>query len=73
MLTSLTTAVGFFVLVISGSQVLKVFGIFAGIGILLLYLLTITLIPVVYQMLPPPSSRQPRLATHDGLSRFPSP
>ena len=69
-LTSLTTAIGFAVLLFSGSENLKTFGAFAATGILLLYAFSIVLIPVAYLHLKPPSERQARLATHDFFAAF---
>ncbi|MEZ4697165.1 MAG: MMPL family transporter [Rhodothermales bacterium] len=69
-LTSLTTAVGFFVLVLSGSDLLSGFGIFASIGIAILYILSVTLIPLACVWLKPPSQERLRLATHAALTDF---
>lgn len=77
LLACLTTAVGFGVLVLSGSRLLAVFGTFAAIGILLLYVFAITLIPLAFLRIRPPSRQRASLVTHDrfadafaGLARF---
>lgn len=67
-LTCLTTAVGFFVLNLSGSDLLEVFGSFAAVGIMLLYGLSITLLPLAYVRMKPPSHRVAALATHDAFA-----
>lgn len=69
-LTSLTTAIGFYVLVLSGSDLLSGFGTFASIGIVILYMLSVTLIPLACVWLKPPSKERLRLATHERLSHF---
>ncbi len=69
-LTSLTTAIGFLVLVISGSSLLAVFGVFAAVGIVILYALSVTLIPLAFLRLQPPDTDKLRLATNKKLSRF---
>jgi predicted RND superfamily exporter protein len=54
LLTNVTTAVGFVVFSFSGSALLDQFGIVAGLNILLIYIVSLILIPVVYSYLPPP-------------------
>lgn len=67
-LACLTTAIGFFVLNFSGSALLAVFGTFATLGIAFIYVLSITLIPLAYDRMRPPSERAATLATHDVFS-----
>lgn len=69
-LACLTTAVGFFVLNLSGSRHLEVFGTFASIGILFLYILSITLIPIAYSRMKPPTERTTSVVRHRLLSSF---
>lgn len=76
-LACLTTAIGFLVLVLSGSHLLAVFGEFAAAGILILYGLSITLIPLAFAASRPPSTRGGSLAgsarlakLFDGLAAF---
>lgn len=70
LLTSLTTAIGFAVLVFSGSHLLVAFGLFAAAGVMILYGLAMTLIPLSYLRLPPPSEAANALATHDRFADF---
>lgn len=63
-LTSFTTAVGFGSLVISRTELLKRFGVTAAIGVLVSYVVTITLIPVLLSIAKRPKSDQP--GTRDG-------
>lgn len=75
-LTSLTTAIGFLVLILSGSQLLSVFGQYAALGIMLLYVLSITIIPLSFSILKPPahgaslSTRAGMTSFFDGIGRF---
>ena len=63
-LTSFTTAVGFGSLLISRTELLKRFGVTAAIGVLVSYVVTITLIPVLLSIAKPPKGDQP--GTRDG-------
>lgn len=69
-LTCLTTAIGFAVLTLSGNRLLIGFGVFASVGIMILYLLSITLIPIAYVRLRDPRENVMSLATHDRFARF---
>lgn len=69
-LTSVTTAIGFLVLILSGSSLLAVFGSFAAIGIVFLYILSVTLIPLAFLHLKPPDTEKLRFATHERFSTF---
>ena len=69
-LACLTTAVGFYVLNLSGSRHLEVFGTFASVGIMFLYVLSITLIPIAYKWMRPPSASTASKETHGWLAAF---
>ncbi|NBC17610.1 MAG: MMPL family transporter, partial [Bacteroidetes bacterium] len=69
-LACLTTAIGFGVLLLSGSKLLAVFGEFAAVGILILYGLSITLIPLAFVSTSPPRGRGPSLAASPRLTRL---
>lgn len=69
-LTCLTTAIGFGVLVLSGSRLLAEFGLAAALGILLLFFLAITLTPIVFRSYHTAPSRAAPWATHDRLARL---
>jgi hypothetical protein len=56
-LSTVTTAVGFFVLPATGIPMLSDFGIVVGVGVLLAYLVTLTLLPAVISLLPAPRLR----------------
>ena len=63
-LTSLTTVVGFGSLAVSNIAAIREFGIFAAIGIIGAYVLSITIIPVILSVLP-----LPRAQVHKGSSQ----
>src|SRR5690606_63093 len=76
-LASLTTAIGFLVLEFSGSSLLSAFGSFAAAGVAILYVLSVTLIPIALIHLAPPDTERLRIATDhrlvsmlDALSSF---
>ena len=56
-LTNLTTASGFATFIITQSPILVEFGILSSINIILLYFLSILLIPIIFSFLDPPSER----------------
>lgn len=56
-LTNLTTAVGFATFILSPTSILKEFGIIASINIMIEFLLSITLIPIILSFLPVPRER----------------
>jgi predicted RND superfamily exporter protein len=53
-LTSFITALGFFTLVTANISPIREFGIYTGIGVLIAYFLSITLMPSILMLLPPP-------------------
>ncbi len=57
LITSITTAVGFSVLVFTDIAILKEYGFFVALGVMLAYLLTITLMPSLLAILPRPSDK----------------
>lgn len=69
-LACLTTAIGFGVLILSGSHLLLVFGEFAAAGIMILYGLSITLIPLSFAAFKPPEARGASFATNQRLASF---
>jgi len=56
-LTNLTTATGFAAFIVTGNKILVEFGIVASIGIMIIFILSIILIPSFYSYLPPPEDR----------------
>lgn len=56
-LTNLTTASGFATFMIVKSDILRQFGIIASLNILALFVLSLLLIPIIFSLIGPPSSR----------------
>ncbi|MBL4658051.1 MAG: MMPL family transporter [Flavobacteriales bacterium] len=56
-MTNTTTAIGFATFILTKSQVLIEFGIIASMNIMLVFVLSILLIPIVFSYLPPPKKR----------------
>ncbi|MCP4521169.1 MAG: MMPL family transporter [Cytophagales bacterium] len=58
LITNMTTAIGFLVLISANITVLKEFGLIAGINVLSTFVISMILIPGVFTYLPPPSPNQ---------------
>lgn len=58
LITNCTTAIGFFVLISANINVLKEFGMVAGINVFTTFLISIILIPSVFTYLPAPTKRE---------------
>lgn len=56
--TNLTTGIGFGVFVLTGSTVLKEFGLTAFLSVMSVFLIAIVLIPLIFSFLPDPTIRQ---------------
>ena len=56
--TNLTTGIGFGVFVLTGSEVLKEFGLTAFLSVMSVFAISIVLIPLIFSYLPQPSLRQ---------------
>ncbi len=67
---NLTAAIGFAVFSLTQSQILKEFGVVAGINIFALFFISLLLIPPVLSFLPPPKSRQQKYLQNPGLNRW---
>lgn len=67
---NLAAAIGFAVFAITQSQILKEFGIVAGINIMLLFFISLVFIPAVLSFLPPPKSRHTRYLDNPRLNRW---
>lgn len=57
LMTNTTTALGFFAFVLTDSVILKEFGFVAAVNILVVFLLSIILIPIAYSFMAPPRAR----------------
>ncbi len=55
LLTNATTAAGFATFILVQSQVMREFGIVAAVSIMLMFVLSLTLIPIVFSLIAPPT------------------
>ena len=67
---NLAAAIGFAVFALTQSQILKEFGVVAGINILALFFISLVFIPVVLSYLPAPKSRHTKYLTNPRLNRW---
>ncbi len=58
LITNVTTAIGFLVLLFTNISILEEFGLVAGLNILATFTVSIIVIPSVFSYLPPPNDRQ---------------
>ncbi len=69
-LANVTTAIGFAVFCYTRSEMLFQFGIVTSLGVMATYLLSLTLIPIIFSLLPPPHTRQLHHLEHKYLTGF---
>jgi uncharacterized protein len=67
---NLAAAIGFAVFALTQSQILKEFGVVAGINIMLLFFISLIFIPAVLSFLPPPKSRHTKYLDNAKLNRW---
>lgn len=67
---NITAGIGFAVFALTRSQVLKEFGAVAGINIMLLFLISLILIPAVLSFLPKPKNRHTKYLVNPRLNRL---
>jgi uncharacterized protein len=67
---NLAAAIGFAVFALTQSQILKEFGIVAGINIMLLFFISLIFIPIVLSYLPAPKSRHTKYLHNPKLNRW---
>ncbi|HEY6062312.1 MAG TPA: MMPL family transporter, partial [Chitinophagaceae bacterium] len=67
---NLAAAIGFAVFALTQSQILKEFGIVAGINIIALFFISLIFIPSILSFLPPPKSRHTKYLQNPGLNRM---
>jgi predicted RND superfamily exporter protein len=67
---NLAAAIGFAVFALTRSEVLREFGVVAGINIMLLFFISLVLIPVVLSYLPNPKSRHMKYLDNARLKRW---
>ncbi len=69
LLTNLTTAVGFAAFIITRNRLLVEFGLVASLSIMMLFVLSITLIPIFFSYVSEPSSRHLKHLERKGLHK----
>lgn len=69
-LTNLTTAAGFATFMVINNEMLSGFGFVASLNIMILFVLSVFLIPIIFSFLPPPSMRQIKHLDHKIISRI---
>jgi len=57
LLTNLTTASGFATFIVTSSQILKEFGVIAALNIMVVFVLSLLLIPIIFSFLAPPDQK----------------
>jgi predicted RND superfamily exporter protein len=67
---NLSAAIGFAVFALTKSEILQEFGVVAGINIMVLFFISLILIPVVLSILPAPKSRHTRYLHNPRLNRW---
>ncbi|MFL5740897.1 MAG: efflux RND transporter permease subunit [Flavisolibacter sp.] len=67
---NIAAAIGFAVFALTKSQILKEFGLIAGINIFMLFFISLVLIPFVLQLLPPSKSRHLKYLDNPNLQRW---
>ena len=67
---NLAAAIGFAVFALTSSEVLQEFGVVAGINIMLLFFISLILIPIVLSLLPAPKTRHMKYLVNPGLNRW---
>ncbi len=67
---NLAAAIGFAVFALTKSQILKEFGIVAGINIIALFFISLIFIPAILSYLPPPISRHTKYLESSRLNRW---
>ncbi len=70
LLTNTTTAAGFAAFIVTGNKILVEFGIIASINIVVAYLLTLFLIPIVFSYLKAPEKRQIKHMDKSNVSKI---
>ncbi len=70
LMTNLTTASGFATFIFTKSQLLKEFGLVASINIILLFLLCLTVIPIIYSFMSLPKERHLEHLSKDYINKL---
>ena len=68
-MTNATTAIGFATFLLTGAQVLREFGLVASMNIMLIFVLSILMIPIIYSYLPAPKERHTKHLDYKGVGK----
>ena len=67
---NIAAAIGFAVFALTRSEILKEFGLVAGVNIMILFFISLVLIPVILSFLPPPHSKHTKYLDNPRLNRW---
>lgn len=67
---NITAAIGFAVFALTHSAILKEFGVVSGISIMLIFLISLVMLPAILSYLPAPDSRQLKYLDNRWIGRF---
>jgi hypothetical protein len=67
---NVTTAIGFGVFAFTNSEILTQFGIVASVNVMITWILSLIMIPIIFSILPPPKSWQTKHLENKFLSKF---
>lgn len=70
LMTNATTAAGFAAFIVTGNNILVEFGVTASISILVAYVLTLFLVPIIFSYLPDPKYRHIQHLDYSNVSRI---
>jgi|TARA_B110000914_G_scaffold12542_1_gene9882 predicted RND superfamily exporter protein len=70
LMTNITTACGFATFILTDSEILKEFGLVASVNIMLIFILSILLIPIIYSFMPLPKEKHLRHLNNIWLNNF---
>jgi len=70
LMTNLTTASGFATFILTNSKLLKEFGIVASINIIVIFLLSLFIIPIVYSYMPQPKNKHLKHLNKKWIGKF---
>jgi predicted RND superfamily exporter protein len=70
LMTNITTACGFATFILTDSKILKEFGAVASINIMVIFILSILLIPIIYSFLPLPKEKHLNHLSNEWLNIF---
>ena len=69
-LTNLTTASGFATFIITSSQILKEFGVVAALNIMVVFFLSLVLIPIIFSFIAPPDNKATQHLENKFINKF---